>query len=42
LGIAYLRLNKSAEAIQAFNAVPATSKLALMSRLWVIQAGKKQ
>lgn len=42
LGIAYLRLNKSAEAIQAFNAVPATSKLALMSRLWVIQAGKTQ
>lgn len=42
LGIAYLRLNKNAEAIQAFNGVPATSKLALMSRLWVIQAGKHQ
>jgi tetratricopeptide (TPR) repeat protein len=42
LGIAYLRLNKSAEAIKAFNSVPVSSKLALMSRLWVIQAGKSQ
>lgn len=42
LGISYLRLNKSAEAIKAFNSVPASSKLALMSRLWVIQAGKTQ
>lgn len=37
-GIAYLGLNKPDEAIKAFNAVPASSSLALMSRLWVIQA----
>jgi hypothetical protein len=41
LGIAYLRLNKNEEAIKAFKAVPASSKLALMSRLWVIQSNKK-
>ena len=40
LGIANLRLNKSADAIKAFNTVPVSSKLALMSRLWSIQAGK--
>ncbi len=38
IGIAYLGLNKPAEAIKAFNAVSASSPLALMSRLWVIQA----
>ena len=37
-GIAYLGLNNPDEAIKAFNAVPASSSLALMSRLWVIQA----
>jgi len=42
VGIANLGLNKSTEAISAFKAVPASSKLALMSRLWVIQAGKSQ
>jgi len=42
LGIAYLRLNKNEEAIKAFKAVPASSKLALMSRLWVIQASTKK
>jgi predicted Zn-dependent protease len=40
IGIAYLALNKKEEAIKAFKSVPATSKLALMSRLWVIQATK--
>ncbi|MCR6651571.1 MAG: tetratricopeptide repeat protein [Cellvibrionaceae bacterium] len=39
IGIAYLALNKKDDAIKAFNAVPATSKLALMSRLWAIHAG---
>ncbi len=38
IGIAYLGLNKPAEAIKSFNSVPASSSLALMSRLWVIQA----
>lgn len=38
VGIAYLGLNKPAEAIKAFNAVPASSPMALMSRLWTIQA----
>lgn len=38
LGIAYLGLNKKAEAIKAFQSVPGTSKLALLSRLWVISA----
>lgn len=41
LGIAYLGLNKPEDAIKAFKAVPASSKLALMSRLWAIQAAKK-
>ncbi|WP_039913974.1 tetratricopeptide repeat protein [Cellvibrio mixtus] len=40
IGIANLALNKKAEAIQAFKQVPSSSKLALMSRLWVIQANK--
>lgn len=36
LGIAYLGLNKPAEAIKAFKSVPDTSKLAALSRLWVV------
>lgn len=38
LGIAYLGLGKSQEAIQSFKNVSPSSKLALMSRLWAIQA----
>jgi tetratricopeptide (TPR) repeat protein len=41
MGIAYLGLKKNEDAIKAFKAVPASSKLALMSRLWVIQSNKK-
>lgn len=41
LGIAYLGLNKQEDAVKAFKTVPASSKLALMSRLWAIQAAKK-
>jgi tetratricopeptide (TPR) repeat protein len=37
IGIAYSKLNKPEEAIKSFKAVPASSKLALMSRLWTIQ-----
>ncbi len=40
IGIANLALNKKQEAIQAFKLVPSSSKLALLSRLWVIQANK--
>lgn len=39
IGIAYLALNKRDEARKAFQSVTASSPLALMSRLWVIQAG---
>lgn len=38
LGIAYLGLKNKDEAIKAFKKVPASSKLALMSRLWAIHA----
>ena len=38
LGIAYIGLNKKDEALKAFKSVPATSKLALLSRLWAIHA----
>lgn len=38
IGIANLALNKNEEAIKSFKAVPANSKLALMSRLWAIHA----
>jgi len=40
IGIANLALNKKQEAINAFKQVPASSKLALLSRLWIIQANK--
>lgn len=39
IGIAYLGLKKPEEAIKAFKSVPDTSKLARLSRLWVIHAG---
>jgi len=38
LGIAYLGLKNKDEAIKSFKKVPASSKLALMSRLWAIHA----
>ncbi len=41
-GIAYLGLKKSAEAQEAFRSVPSSSPLALMARLWAIQAGSAQ
>ena len=37
-GIAYLGLKKKDEAIKEFKAVPATSKMALLARLWAIHA----
>lgn len=40
IGIAYMALNKPQEAISAFKTVPSSSHLALMSRLWAIQAAK--
>jgi tetratricopeptide (TPR) repeat protein len=41
LGIAYLGLNKPAEAIKAFKTVQGTSKLASLSRLWAIYSGNR-
>lgn len=38
LGIAYMGVKKSHDAINTFKSIPATSRLALMSRLWRIQA----
>jgi tetratricopeptide (TPR) repeat protein len=38
LGIAYLGLKNKDEAVKAFKKVPASSKLALVSRLWAIHA----
>lgn len=40
IGIANLALNKQQDAIKSFKSVPASSKLALLSRLWTIQASK--
>lgn len=40
LGIAYLGAKKPAEAIKAFKSVPATSKVARLSRLWASYAAK--
>lgn len=40
LGIAYLGAKKQPEAIKAFKAVPATSKVARLSRLWASYAAK--
>lgn len=40
LGIAYLGAKKQAEAIKAFKSVPASSKVARLSRLWASYAAK--
>ncbi|MEY4590202.1 MAG: hypothetical protein RL497_2278 [Pseudomonadota bacterium] len=40
LGIAYLGAKKQAEAIKTFKSVPATSKVARLSRLWASYAAK--
>lgn len=40
LGIAYLGAKKQPEALKAFKAVPATSKVARLSRLWASYAAK--
>ena len=40
LGIAYLGAKKQADAIKAFKSVPASSKVARLSRLWAIQSAK--
>lgn len=41
LGRALLKLNRSAEAAQAFQAVPANSKLARIAQLWALYAEQK-